>query len=196
MKVVLATRNQGKVREFAQALSALGWMVEGLPETAPQVVEDGLTFEANARKKAEAAAAFLQAPVLADDSGLQVDALDGQPGVFSARYAGEDATDTANNLKLLQALEGVPAERRSARFVCVLALAQPNAPTVLARGECEGIILEAPRGEGGFGYDPLFFVPELQKTFAELSLEEKNRISHRTKAIRSLIELVREGDRL
>ncbi|MFC4767522.1 XTP/dITP diphosphatase [Effusibacillus consociatus] len=194
MKVVLATRNQGKVREFGEALAALGWTIEGLPENVPAVIEDGLTFEDNARKKAEEVAEFLQTPVLADDSGLEVDALDGRPSVFSARYAGENASDSANNSKLLEELAGVPIDNRSARFVCVLALARPKEPTLLARGECEGVILEQPRGAGGFGYDPLFFVPDLQKTFGELTLDEKNRISHRAKAIRSLMQLVPAGD--
>lgn len=195
MKVVLATRNQGKVREFAEALSGLGWTVGGLPASVPEIVEDGRSFEENARKKAETVANLLRVPVLADDSGLEVDALDGEPGVFSARYAGENATDSDNNRKLLAALTGVPAEKRSARFVCVLAWAVPEKPAVTVRGECEGVILDEPRGEGGFGYDPLFFVPRLQKTFGELPLEEKNRISHRAKAIRSLIDLLSEGGR-
>ncbi|GAX91109.1 XTP/dITP diphosphatase [Effusibacillus lacus] len=194
MQVILATRNQGKVREFDKALSELGWTVSGLPDNTPPVVEDGLTFEANARKKAETIAQLLQVPVLADDSGLEVDALGGRPGVYSARYAGEHASDADNNHKLLQELAGVAPDKRTARFVCALAFSNPGSPTLLARGECEGVILTEARGEGGFGYDPIFCVPDLRKTFGELDLDEKNRISHRAKAIRSLLELLSVRD--
>lgn len=190
MKVVLATRNQGKVREFAYSLSNLGWEITALPESVPPVTEDGATFEENARKKAETVANLLNLPVLADDSGLQVDALEGRPGVFSARFAGKHASDEANNRKLLHELTGVPAGKRTARFVCALAYAVPGEPTVMVRGECEGVILGELKGNDGFGYDPLFYVPEAKKTFGELSLAEKNRISHRARAIQSLIQVL------
>jgi XTP/dITP diphosphohydrolase len=194
LKVILATQNQGKVREFSALLSELGWTITSLPDSAPIVVEDGTTFEENARKKAEETARALQLPVLADDSGLEVDALGDRPGVYSARYAGESATDQDNNNKLLKELAGVEDSKRTARFVCVLAFAVPGSETLLVRGECEGVLLKELRGEGGFGYDPLFYVPELGKTFAELSSEEKNRISHRAKALRSLLSLLVERD--
>lgn len=195
MKVVLATRNQGKVREFAEALSALGWEVTAMPESAPIVVEDGETFEANARKKAETIANYLKASVLADDSGLEVDALEGRPGVYSARYAGEHATDAENNQKLLREMEITPIEKRTARFVCALAFARPDAPTVIVRGDCNGIILNEEKGQGGFGYDPLFYVPAEQQTFAELPLQVKNQISHRATAIRALAAILQStGD--
>lgn len=190
MKVILATRNQGKVREFAHSLSKLAWEIMALPESVPPVTEDGVTFEENARKKAETVANLLNLPVLADDSGLQVDALEGRPGVFSARFAGKHASDEANNRKLLHELTGVPADKRTARFVCALAYAVPGHPTVMVRGECEGVILDELKGNDGFGYDPLFYVPEAKKTFGELSLAEKNRISHRARAIQSLIQVL------
>ena len=157
----------------------------------PDIVEDGHTFEENARKKAEALYRWIKRPVLADDSGLEVDALDGQPGVFSARYAGEGATDEANNAKLLAALQSVPAHQRQARFRCVLVMMVDEDRQLVAEGTCEGVILDAPRGTGGFGYDPLFYVPSLGKTLAELS-EEKNRISHRGAALRQLAALLAE----
>lgn len=186
--ILLATHNQGKIKEFSAYLARLGWQVQGLPDDAPPVVEDGLTFADNARKKAETMARHFHLPVLADDSGLEVEALHGQPGVHSARYAGEKATDEENNAKLLRELSGVPWERRTARFVCVLALAVPGKETQIFRGECDGRILREPRGDGGFGYDPLFYLPDLDKTMAELTLEEKNLISHRANALRQLIQ--------
>jgi XTP/dITP diphosphohydrolase len=195
VRVVLATRNQGKIREFADTLSELRWEITALPESVPPVTEDGMTFEENARKKAEAVANLLNLPVLADDSGLQVDALEGRPGVFSARYAGEQASDEANNRKLLHELTGVPADKRTARFVCALAYAKPGEPTVMVRGECEGVILDELKGNDGFGYDPLFYVPEAEKTFGELALTEKNRISHRARAIQTLLKVLSAEDR-
>ncbi|BCJ88514.1 XTP/dITP diphosphatase [Effusibacillus dendaii] len=188
MKLVLASRNKGKLREFQEALVKFGYTVEPMPENLPEVVEDGLTFEENAAKKAESVAAWLNVPVLADDSGLEVDAIGGRPGVFSARYSGLHATDQENNSKLLKELSGIAKDRRTARFVCVLAFARPGENTILARGECEGLILEAPQGDAGFGYDPLFLVPQFGKTFGELSLSEKNQVSHRANAIRMLTE--------
>lgn len=194
MKVVLATRNQGKVREFSEALSRLGWEVVEMPDSSPPVTEDGTTFEENARKKAKTMAEYLNLPVLADDSGLEVDALKGRPGVYSARYAGEHATDETNNIKLLRELSEVPVGKRTARFVCALSFVQPDKPEVVVRGECEGVILNEFKGTGGFGYDPLFYIPAAGKTFGELSLQEKNRMSHRAQAIRALMEVLASED--
>lgn len=193
-ELVLATRNPGKVREMVTLLADLGVTVRSLSDVpgAPEVEEDGRTFAENAVKKAETIARFTGLPALADDSGLEVDALGGAPGVFSARYAGEGASDAANNAKLLAALAGVPPERRTARYRCVLALAVPGMPTVTVEGVCEGRIAEQPRGSGGFGYDPLFYLPHKGKTMAELAPEEKNAISHRGQALRRLKALLIE----
>lgn len=185
-KLVVATRNQKKLRELAALLADLPVEVVGLdrfPGT-PEVEETGTTFAENARLKALAAARSTGQWAVADDSGLEVDALDGRPGVRSARFAGPGATDEANNALLLQLLRDVPPERRRGRFRCAIAIASPTGETWVDEGVCEGVIAEAPRGEGGFGYDPLFIVPELGRTFAELPAEEKNRISHRARALR------------
>jgi XTP/dITP diphosphohydrolase len=191
-KLLLATRNKGKVREFAAFFAELGWEVEAVPDDAPEVVEDGETFAANAIKKAEAIAAHYRCPALADDSGLEVDALEGRPGVYSARFAGEHATDADNNRKLLDELSKLSSvEEPKARFVSAIALARPGQETLVSLGTVEGTILTKPRGTNGFGYDPLFFLNEYGKTMAELSLEEKNRISHRAKALRNMIDMLR-----
>lgn len=186
--VLIATRNAGKLKEFQAFFSLWGWPVKGLADfpDLPEIVEDGRTFEENARIKAAALFRWTRLPVLADDSGLEVDALGGQPGVYSARYAGERATDAENNAKLLAALRGVPAHERQARFRCVLVMMFSQVRQLVAEGTCEGVILEEPRGAGGFGYDPLFYVPPLGKTLAEMTPEEKNRISHRGAALRQL----------
>ncbi|WP_432776590.1 XTP/dITP diphosphatase [Brevibacillus gelatini] len=192
-KVVLATRNQGKVKEFNRLFADYGW--EGISlaqfEGVPEVVEDGDTFEANALKKAIEISTYLQLPALGDDSGLEVDALDGRPGVYSARYAGEEATDEQNWRKLLQELEAVPMEQRTARFRCTLALVIPGEEPIIANGACEGLIAREPKGTNGFGYDPVFYIPELGKRMAELLPEEKNRISHRAKAMQKLLEMLK-----
>ncbi|MDN4592656.1 XTP/dITP diphosphatase [Polycladomyces subterraneus] len=193
-EVVLATRNRHKTEEFDAVLRReLGLPVVDLTQVAgiPDVVEDGDTFEANAIKKAETAMRALDRPVIADDSGLVVPALNGAPGVYSARYAGSNATDEDNNRKLLAELNRKPEKNRDAMFVCVIALAVPGEETRVVRGECHGRIVDQPRGEYGFGYDPLFFVPEEGKTMAELSPERKNEISHRARAIEKLLELFR-----
>lgn len=200
--VLVATSNSGKLRDFAGAAAVHGISIAGIPGFAslPPVVEDGATFEANARKKAEeysrAAPGKL---VLADDSGLEVDALGKEPGVHSARYAApdlqnkephhahENTDDEANNARVLRELAGVPQNKRSARFVCVLAAARDGGTLATFRGTAEGIILEAPRGHNGFGYDPLFYFPEIGKTFAELSAEEKSHYSHRGTAFRAFL---------
>lgn len=196
-RVLIATSNPGKLRDFAGAAAPHNIVIEGIPNfsSLPPVVEDGDTFEANARKKAEAYS--LAAPgevVLADDSGLEIDALDGAPGVHSARYAADEphaaecnTDDEANNAKVLRKLRAVPEERRTARFVCVLAAARNGQTLQTFRGTAEGVILNAPRGANGFGYDPLFFFPAIQKTFAELNAEEKSHHSHRGAAFRQFL---------
>ena len=191
-KLVLATRNRDKVREIKRALEDLDIEILSLldfPEM-PEIVEDGKTFEENALKKARAVAQFTGLPALADDSGLEVDYLGGAPGVFSSRFAGEKATYEDNNLKLLELLRGVPLEKRRARFRCVLALVDGES-TQVVEGRCEGFITEEPRGEGGFGYDPIFYSPELGKTFAEVGSDLKNKVSHRGRALRKMKEVLK-----
>ena len=193
--VLIATSNKGKLRDFAAAAAEHGIAVAGLPNfsSLPQVPEDETTFEANARKKAEAYSRFAPGDiVLADDSGLEVAALTGAPGVRSARYAAhfseENASDTANNARLLDELQNVPDHKRQAQFVCVIVAARDGQALASFRGEAQGVILYAPRGSGGFGYDPLFYFPPLGKTFAELSAAEKARVSHRGQAFRKFLE--------
>jgi XTP/dITP diphosphohydrolase len=193
-RLVVATRNRNKVRELAPLLGGLDvelLTLADLPEL-PEVVEDRDTFAENASRKAREIAAATGLPVLADDSGLEVDALGGAPGVLSARYAGTGHDDRVNNARLLAELAGVPPERRTARFRCAIALADRWEDTLIVReGACEGVILEALRGGGGFGYDPLFLYPPLGRTFAELGMEEKNRLSHRARAIAAIMPEVR-----
>jgi XTP/dITP diphosphohydrolase len=193
--VLIATSNQGKLRDFAAAGAEHGIAVAALPQfsSLPQVPEDQPTFAANARKKAEAYSRFGPGTVvLADDSGLEVQALQGAPGVHSARYAAasphENASDAANNARLLVEMEAVPEEQRQAQFVCVIVAARDGEALASFRGEAQGTILHAPRGTGGFGYDPLFYFPALGKTFAELSAAEKARVSHRGQAFRKFLE--------
>jgi XTP/dITP diphosphohydrolase len=186
--LVLATRNKGKIAEFKTLFSGFPIEMKSLNDFGPipEVVEDGKTFEDNAYKKAHFTAKVLGFPALADDSGLVVEALGGQPGVFSARYAGEGAGDEANILKLLKAMEGV-TDRRAA-FECVIAIAVPRGPALIYGGRCEGEIGGDRTGKNGFGYDPVFFYQPLAKTFAEMSQEEKNRVSHRGKAMAKLLD--------
>ncbi|MFP3982703.1 MAG: XTP/dITP diphosphatase [Desulfurivibrionaceae bacterium] len=181
--IVLATRNQGKVREFQELLEGYPIDLKSLNDFGPipEVVEDGETFDDNAYKKALFTAKALGIPAIADDSGLVVEALDGAPGVQSARYSGDNATDRDNMAKLLQELAG--QENRQAAFECVISIAVPSGPALTYEGRCKGLITEEPRGAKGFGYDPVFYSPELGKTFAEAEPEEKNRISHRGKAL-------------
>ncbi|MDI6907678.1 MAG: XTP/dITP diphosphatase [Thermoanaerobacterales bacterium] len=192
-RLVLATRNAGKVRELASILGPLGVDVVSLADYPglPEIPEEGETFEANAVFKAREVARLTGETALADDSGLDVDALGGAPGVHSARFAGEPKDDAANNAKLLRLLEGIPPEKRTARFRCVVALATPEGEVYTAEGVSEGVILDKPRGENGFGYDPLFYVPSLGRTFAELDMDAKNRISHRGRALAQVAGLVR-----
>ncbi len=194
MKLLVATGNQGKLKEICRLLEGSGVEVVGLNQllSPPEVIEDGATFADNARKKAVEMAAFSDCLTLADDSGLVVAALDGAPGVHSARYAGEQGNDAANNAKLLEALAGVADDQRQAAFHCVMALAWPDGRCETFAGQVRGLILRGARGDGGFGYDPLFMVPEYGKTMAELPLDIKNRISHRGTALRKVIPQLRE----
>lgn len=186
--VIIATKNQGKAKEFESLFAAKGYEIKTLLDfpNSLDVEETGTTFEENAILKAEAISKEYKQLVIADDSGLIVDALDGRPGIYSARYAGEDKNDEANTNKVLSELKGVPENERIARFYCALAVASPNQETITVSGTIEGIITEQPIGENGFGYDPIFYVKELGKTTAELSKEEKNKISHRANALKAL----------
>jgi XTP/dITP diphosphohydrolase len=197
-RVLIATTNPGKLRDFSGAAAPLGITIESLPNFAaiPIAVEDGLTFEANARKKAEYYSTYAPGEIiLADDSGLEVDALGGAPGVHSARYAadqphlvGNNTDDQANNARLIREIRKIPRQRRDARFVCVIAAARDGETLNVFRGEAEGTLLETPRGSEGFGYDPLFYFPPIQKTFAELTPEEKAQFSHRGAAFRQFLD--------
>lgn len=197
-RVVVATGNPHKVVEIEAALAASGWEFVALHDLGdfPEPVEDGETFEANARIKAQAAFEETGLAALADDSGLVVDALDGRPGVYSSRYAGEHATDAQNNAKLLAELDGVPAEKRTARFVSTIVFIDVDGTETVAAGACEGLIASEPSGEGGFGYDPLFHPLELggEPSMAQISLEQKNAISHRGKALVDLREKLGFGN--
>lgn len=182
--LVVATRNKGKILEINALLAGLVEQVSSAAdfENFPETIEDGTTFEENALKKAREASLFTGFPVLADDSGLVVDALNGRPGVFSARYAGEGADDAANNARLLEECRDIPADCRQGAFVCVLAFVTPAGVEKLFTGRISGRILSAARGEGGFGYDPLFLVDGFDRSMAELDLAEKNGVSHRAQA--------------
>ena len=188
MKLLVATHNEGKLREFKQLFQGMGLELLSLDDMGitRDVAESGETFEANARLKAETYGAATGLPTLADDSGLEVDALDGAPGVYSARYGGPDLTSEQRYELLLENLRGEPPERRSARFYCVIALKLPGKPTVTFYGEVAGVIASEPRGRGGFGYDPVFWLPGYRATMAELPAESKNRISHRARAAEKL----------
>ncbi len=193
-ELVLATRNRHKREELAALLRDMGTTIRTLDEfpDAPDVVEDGETCEANAVKKARVIAEFTGLPAVADDTGLEVDALGGRPGVYAARYAGEDATYEDNCQKLLRELMGVPRERRTARFLTVAAIAFPSDGIRVTRGTLDGVITEEASGTLGFGYDPVFLIPELGKTLAQMSADQKNSISHRAKAFAQAKDLLRE----
>lgn len=184
-RILIATTNSHKLREVREILDGLPVELITPDETAPlpEVIEDGWTFKENAVKKAVECARFTGEWTVADDSGLEVDALGGEPGVRSARYAGEDVSYENNNRKLLDALKDIPKERRTARFVCAIALARPEGLVFVVEGECSGVISEEHRGEHGFGYDPVFYPTGHTKTFAELGPEIKNQISHRNRAL-------------
>jgi XTP/dITP diphosphohydrolase len=184
-ELVVATRNRGKLQEIRSFLDGIVDKVQCAADFAdfPETVEDGLTFRDNALKKAREAMRFTGLPALADDSGLVVDVLDGRPGVYSARFAGEGAGDAANNRRLLEELNGIPARLRQAAFECVMAFVTPDGCEQVFSGRVGGVIISAERGTGGFGYDPLFLVDGFDRTMAELSLQEKNAISHRGQAL-------------
>jgi XTP/dITP diphosphohydrolase len=194
IELLVATTNHGKfgeVQSYLEHLPLRIFSLQGLGEF-PTVIEDGSTFEENALKKATSLAAFSGFLTLADDSGLEVDALNGAPGIYSSRYCGEAGNDQKNNEKLLAELKGVPQERRGARFVCALALCAPRSlggPPWTARESCEGCIAFNPRGQIGFGYDPIFFYPPLGRTFGEIDREKKATVSHRGKALKKLAQI-------
>ncbi len=199
MRIVAATKNKHKIEEIQAITSEFGMDVvsradAGVPDI--EVEEDGDTFEENSEKKAREIMALCGEITIADDSGLMVDALDGAPGVISARFAGEDGNDSKNNEKLLKLLENVPPEKRTARFVSVITMVYPDGGKIVARGECKGHMIYQPKGSNGFGYDPLFVPDGYDRTFAELSGAEKNRISHRAIALQNLRrKLIEEQER-
>lgn len=189
LNMVIASKNKHKLEEIKAILGELPLLIQSMDEvglTHLEVIEDGETFEENSMKKAKEIMALTGKIALADDSGLAVDVLNGEPGVYSARYSGEGATDQKNNGKLLEMMENVPLEERTARFVSVISVIFPNGKEIVVRGECEGIIGFEEKGSHGFGYDPLFIIPEYNKTFSELGTEIKNKISHRAKALEKL----------
>ncbi len=189
-KIVFATGNAGKMKEIRVIMQDLGMEILSMKEAGIEtdIVEDGKTFEENALIKAEAIAKFTDAIVLADDSGLEIDYLNKEPGVYSARYLGEDTPYNKKNANLLKRLEGVEKEKRTARFVCAIAAVLPDKTVLQTRGTIEGYIGEKPMGENGFGYDPIFYVEEYHCSTAELTMEQKNALSHRGKALRAMKE--------
>ncbi|MGG1241877.1 XTP/dITP diphosphatase [Bacillus cabrialesii] len=191
-EAIIATHNPGKVKEFKEILEPKGYDVKSLAEIGftEEIEETGHTFEENAILKAEAVARAVNKMVIADDSGLSIDNLGGKPGVYSARYAGEQKDDQANIDKVLSELKGIEKEQRTARFRCALAVSIPGSETKTVEGHVEGYIAEEPRGEYGFGYDPIFIVKDKDKTMAELTSDEKNKISHRADALKKLSKLL------
>ncbi len=194
MKIVFASRNEGKVKEIRAMLQELDVKLVSLNnyDNAPEIVEDGNSFFANALKKAKIVSEFTGETVLADDSGLQVDVLGGEPGIHSSRYAGENATDEENIAKLIARLKGIPQEKRGATFFCVLVLYRIDGSYDCFEGKWRGRIIDEPRGNNGFGYDPVFMVPELKMTAAELSAKIKNKVSHRGQAFAQLKKSLQE----
>ncbi len=193
-RIVFATGNVGKMREIRMIMEDMGMEILSMKEIGinPDIVEDGTTFTENAIIKAKAVAALTDAIVLADDSGLEIDALNKEPGIYSARYMGEDTSYRLKNANLIERLEGVPDEKRTARFVCAIAAVLPNGELLTTLGTVEGRIGYEEKGANGFGYDPIFFLPEFGCTSAELTDEQKNEISHRGKALRAMKELLQE----
>lgn len=189
-EIVFATGNAGKMREIREILADTGAEVLSMGEAGitADIEENGTDYEENALIKARAVAELTQACVLADDSGLEIDFLGGEPGIYSARYLGEDISYTVKNRTILERLQGVPAKRRTARFVCAIAAVLPDGTELTTRAAIEGRIAEEPKGQNGFGYDPIFYVPEFDRTTAELTEEEKNLVSHRGKALRLMKE--------
>ena len=192
MRLVIATSNEDKVREIDEILEGTGYRAVSMKEAGimADIIEDGKTFEENALIKARAVHALAKPDdyVMADDSGLCIDALDGAPGIYSARFCGENSTYPEKFAKIFSMLEGVPEEKRTARFVCAVAVVRPDGTSFTVRGECEGVLHEKPAGENGFGYDPIFYVPEFGMTTAQMPPEQKNSISHRGRALRKMVE--------
>lgn len=195
-RIIFATGNAGKMKEIRMILSDLGVEILSMKEAGItlDIEEDGKTYEENALKKARAVAAAADACVLADDSGLEVDYLNKEPGVYSARYMGEDTSYRIKNANIIERLQGVPDEKRTARFVCAIAAVLPDGSEITTRAAIEGRIGYEEKGEGGFGYDPIFYVPELHKTTAELTGEEKNQVSHRGKALQLMKEELKKHE--
>jgi XTP/dITP diphosphohydrolase len=190
---MIATRNRGKIREIREALNGLGLRIYALSDfpDVPEIEEDGKSFTENALEKARFYSKYFGMLTIADDSGLEVDSLKGLPGIYSARYAGEKASSRVNNQKLLREMQGVPISKRGARFKCIIAMESPDGKEAIAEGSCKGSIGFREKGRRGFGYDPLFILPTYGKTMAQLSLEEKNKISHRGKALRKIRKLIK-----
>ena len=192
-KLLLASTNQGKIKEYRLLFAGIGYQITTLAEQGISkiAIESGNSYEQNARSKALTYAKLSQLATLADDSGLEVDALNGEPGIHSARFGGKDATDADRVKALLTGLSGIPGEKRTACFKCVIAIATPKGQLDLCHGECQGMIAAETKGENGFGYDPIFYLPEMGKTMAELPLEVKNKISHRGQAGRKARQLLK-----
>jgi XTP/dITP diphosphohydrolase len=193
LEVIVATRNKGKIREIREALKGLGLRVYALSDfpDVPEIEEDGKSFTENALKKARFYSKVFGKLTLADDSGLEVDSLRGMPGIYSARYSGERASSRENNQKLLKEMEGIPLSKRGAQFKCMMAMVSPSGKETMTEGVCKGRIGMREKGRRGFGYDPLFILSRYGKTMAELSLKEKNRISHRGKALRKIKKMIK-----
>jgi XTP/dITP diphosphohydrolase len=194
LEIIIASRNKGKVREIRKVLKGSGFRIYSLNDftDVPKIVEDGRSFAENALKKARFYSNCFGKLTLSDDSGLDVDILKGLPGIYSARYGGERATNQENNQKLLREMEGIPLSKRGARFKCAIAIVSPDGREAVAEGSCKGRIGFKEVGKKGFGYDPLFILPQFGKTMAQLSLKEKNRISHRGKALKKLRKLIND----
>lgn len=195
MKLVLATHNQGKIRELKECLAKIGWEVVPINEISdvPEPQETGDTFEENALQKAHYYMKAVNLPVLSDDSGIIADVLGNEPGIYSARYAGVHGNDDANNEKLIKRLAHHRDDERKGHYECVMAVVFPDGHEIVTKGTCYGIIRDTKRGTGGFGYDPLFYIPEKGKTMAELTMEEKNEISHRGKALRAMVKELKKN---
>ncbi len=190
MRLIIATGNEDKVREIDEILEGTGFEAISMKQAGfnPDIVEDGTTFEENALKKAMAVHELSGEYVMADDSGLCIDALDGAPGIYSARFCGEDSTYEEKFRKIFEMLADVPEDKRTAQFVCAIAVVKPDGTSFTVRGECRGVLHEKPMGENGFGYDPIFYVPEFGMTTAQMDPEVKNSISHRGRALRAMVE--------
>ena len=190
MRLIIATGNEDKVREIDESLEGTGFEAISMKQAGfnPDIVEDGTTFEENALKKAMAVHELSGEYVMADDSGLCIDALDGAPGIYSARFCGEDSTYEEKFRKIFEMLADVPEDKRTAQFVCAIAVVKPDGTSFTVRGECRGVLHEKPVGENGFGYDPIFYVPEFGMTTAQMDPEVKNSISHRGRALRAMVE--------